>query len=61
MNMLKLDWQTSGCHQKYRILGEIPLDPLLEQSPMASIKQDLTNRNESVERVYGFNTENRFS
>lgn len=27
---------------------------------MASIKQDLTNRNESVERVYGFNAENRF-
>ncbi len=27
---------------------------------MASIKQDLTNRSESVERVYGFNVENRF-
>ena len=27
---------------------------------MASIKQDLTNRNESVERVYGFNAESRF-
>jgi hypothetical protein len=27
---------------------------------MATIKQDLTNRNESVERVYGFNIDNRF-
>jgi hypothetical protein len=27
---------------------------------MASIKQDLTNRNESVERIYGFNVANRF-
>jgi hypothetical protein len=27
---------------------------------MPSIKQDLTNRSESVERVYGFNAENRF-
>jgi len=27
---------------------------------MVSIKQDVTNRNESVERVYGFNVENRF-
>lgn len=27
---------------------------------MATIKQDLTNRNESVERVYGFYAANRF-
>ncbi|MDB4945841.1 MAG: divergent domain protein [Labilithrix sp.] len=27
---------------------------------MASIKQDLTNRSESVERVYGFNVDDRF-